>query len=462
MMRRRTFLLCLAALATPCNAQRQRQKPGLPVEAAVDSIAESALKGRSIPGLSVAVMRGAQMVIAKGYGFADVERKIPAAPETIYQLGSISKQFTAAAIMRLVERGKVRLDDPLTKYLPDYPTQGHTVLVRHLLHQTSGIKEFFTVRGFDELESGSPERYPRSDLINLFKKEPFQFAPGERWAYSNSNYTLLGVIIEKASGMAYEQYLQEALFQPLGLSATHSCGTRPASGRFAKGYVLKDGSIGAAPPVNMNTAIGDGGLCSSVLDLVKWERALVMGRAVSKSSYKRMIASEMVRRGYRPDYGFALSLISLDGRRRLGHNGEITGFTGALAYYPEDDLTVAVLANRSQVWPEAIEKAIARATLGMAPPVVKDLPVRPEERQHYIGTYDFGVYPLRIFDEGGRLKFDMKLGRLPYELLYQGDHTFVAQSDPDAIRLTFSMPGGRADKLILEMAAMRWYADRMT
>ena len=141
-------MVCLAALATPSNAQRKGKKPGLPVEAAVDSIAEAALKGRSNPGLSVAVMRGEQMVLAKGYGFADVERKIPAAPETIYQLGSISKQFTAAAIMRLVERGKVRLDDPLTKYLPDYPTQGHTVLVRHLLHQTSGIKEFFTVRGF--------------------------------------------------------------------------------------------------------------------------------------------------------------------------------------------------------------------------------------------------------------------------------------------------------------------------
>ncbi len=459
-MRRRAFLLCLAALATTSNAQRRGKKPGLRVEAAIDSIAEAALKVRSIPGLSVAVMRGAQMVLAKGYGFADVERKIPAAPETIYQLGSISKQFTAAAIMRLVERGKVRLDDPLTKYLPDYPTQGHTVLVRHLLHQTSGIKEFFTVQGFDELENGSPEKYSRSDLINLFKKEPFQFTPGERWAYSNSNYTLLGVIIEKASGMTYEQYLQEALFQPLGLSATHSCGARPAGAHFAKGYVLKDGSIGAAPPVNMNSAIGDGGLCSSVLDLVRWNRALVTGRAVRKSSYKRMIASAMVRRGYRPDYGFGLSLISLDGRRRLGHNGEITGFTGALAYYPDDDLTVAVLANRSQVWPEAIEKAIARAALGMAPPVVKDLPLSPEERQRYIGTYDFGVYPLRIFDEGGRLKFDMKLGRPPYELLYQGDHTFVARSDPDAIRLTFSMLGGRADKLILEMAAMRWYADR--
>ena len=228
-MRRRAFLLGLAAMAASARAQRATRGGAPSLEAAVDSIAEAALKERSIPGLSVAVMRGAQMVLAKGYGFADVERKIPAAPETIYQVGSISKQFTAAAIMRLVERGRVRLDEPLTKYLPDYPTQGHTVLVRHLLHQTSGIKEFLTVQGFDELENGSPERYSRSDLINLFRKEPFQFTPGERWAYSNSNYTLLGVIIEKASGMTYEQYLQEALFQPLGLC--HALLRRATGGR---------------------------------------------------------------------------------------------------------------------------------------------------------------------------------------------------------------------------------------
>lgn len=461
-MRRRAFLLSLAALAAPATAQRRRSDPGVSVATAINAIAEAAVERLSIPALSVAVMRGEQLMLARGYGFADVERKIPAEAGTIYQLGSISKQFTAAAVMRLVERGKVRLDDPLTRYLPDYPTQGHAVLVRHLLHQTSGIKELFTVEGFDQLENGSPEKYSRSDLVNLFKQQPFQFTPGERWAYSNSNYTLLGMIIEQASGMSYAQYLQAALFQPLGLSATHACGARPAANQFAAGYVLKEGSIGAAPQVNMNTAIGDGGLCSSVLDLVRWTRALVTGRAVQKSSYRRMIASEMVRRGYRPDYGFGLSLISLDGRRRVGHNGEISGFAGALAYYPDDDLTVAVLGNRSQVWPEAIEKAIARAALGMAPPVVADVPLSLDERQRYAGTYDFGVYPLRVFEEGGGLMFDMKLGRPPYQLLYQGAHTFVAKIDPDAIRLTFTMLDGRADKMVFEMAAMRWYADRVT
>jgi len=459
-MRRRTFLLGLAAFAASAGAQHHRRGTTPALEAAVDEIAAAALSERNIPGLSIAVARGGRTVLARGYGCANLEGRVPAAPDTVYQLGSVSKQFTAAAVMRLVERGKVRLDDPLTKYLPDYPTRGNSVLVRHLLHQTSGIREFFTVKGFDEMESGSPEKYSRQDLIDLFKHESFVFAPGERWAYSNSNYTLLGIVIEKASGMTYEQYLQETFFRPLGMTATHSCGARTVGERFARGYVLAEGAYAPAPPVNMNTAVGDGGLCSSVLDLVTWTQALTTGRAVSKASYARMVASERVRRGYKPDYGYGLSLVPLDGRRRVGHNGDITGFMSALAYYPDADLTVAVLTNRARHWPEVIERAVARKALGLPTTTVKDLPLDRARLRVYAGTYDFGVYPLQIKEEGGKLKAYTGLGRPPYTLLFQGAHTFVAKEDPDAIRLTFSLREGRAEQLIFRMAAMHWYAER--
>ncbi|HEY9401545.1 MAG TPA: serine hydrolase domain-containing protein [Pyrinomonadaceae bacterium] len=459
-MRRRTFLLGLAAFAASASAQHNRRGTAPALEAAVDEIAAAALGERNIPGLSIAVARGGRTVLAKGYGFADLEGRVPAAPDTVYQIGSVSKQFTAAAVMRLAERGKVTLDDPLTKYLPDYPTRGHRVLVRHLLQQTSGIREFFTVKGFDEMESGSPEKYSRQNLIDLFKREPFVFAPGERWAYSNSNYTLLGVVIEKASGMTYEQYLQETLFRPLGMTATHSCGTRTAGERFARGYVPVEGVLAPAPPVNMNTAVGDGGLCSSVLDLLTWTQALTTGRAVSKTSYARMVASERVRRGYKPDYGYGLSLVPLDGLRRVGHNGDITGFMSALAYYPDADLTVAVLTNRARHWPEVIERAVARKALGLPTTLVKELPLDRERLRVYAGTYDFGVYPLQVKEEGGKLKAYTGLGRPPYTLLFQGAHTFVAREDPDAIRLTFSLRDGRAEQLMFRMAAMHWYAER--
>ncbi len=244
------------------------------------------------------------------------------------------------------------------------------------------------------------------------------------------------------------------------MTATHSCGSRPAGERFARGHLPGEGGFAPAPPVNMNTAVGDGGLCSSVLDLVKWARALTTGRAVSKVSYLRMVTPERVGRGYTPDYGYGLSLVPLDGRRRVGHNGDITGFMSALAHYPGDGLTVAVLTNRARHWPEVIERKIARRALGLPEPVVKDLPLGGEGRRAYAGTYDFGVYPLHVKDEGGRLRFYMGLGRPPYTLLHQGGHTFAAKEDPDAIRLTFSVKGGRADKLLLRMASMRWYAER--
>ena len=173
-----------------------------------------------------------------------------------------------------------------------------------------------------------------------------------------------------------------------------------------------------------------------------------------------MVTPERVGRGYRPDYGYGLSLVPLGGRRRVGHNGDITGYMSALAYYPEDDLTVAVLTNRARHWPEVIEKSIAREALGLPTPVVKDVPLGGGGRVTYAGTYDFGVYPLYVKEEGGRLRFYMGMGRPAYTLLYQGGHTFVAREDPDAIRLIFTVRGGRSDKLLLRMAAMHWYAER--
>lgn len=457
-MRRRVFLHWLAALAVSSQAQRRGRGRVASIEASIDSIAEAALKELGIPGLSVALMRGDAIVASKGYGLADVERKIPASPETVYQIGSISKQFTAAAVMRLAESGKVRLDDPLTKHIPNYPTQGHDLRIRHLLHQTSGVKEFLVLKGFEELETGPPEKYKRDDLVKLFSKEPFHFPPGERWAYSNSNYTLLGVVIERASGKSYERFLQETFFQPLGLSSLHSCDARPSNESFAKGYFVKDGAASEALSMNMNTAIGDGGLCSNVLDLARWGRALVSGRVVSRASFRRMTSSERVRGGYKPAYGYGLSLVPLEGRRRIGHNGETRGFAGALAFYPEDDLTVAVLTNRSLIWPETIEKSLARAALKLPAPVVRDLPMSAERRAAYVGSYDFGVFPLRVIEEDARLKFDMSMGRPPYALLYQGRNAFVAERDPDAIRLFFN---ARADEMVIEMAGMHWYARRM-
>lgn len=426
------------------------------LHAAIDEIAHEAMQKRGVAGLSIAVLRGDDVVLAKGYGVADVDTSRPATPETVYQIGSITKQFTAAAVLRLVEQGKVDLDAPVSTYLPDYPPPGRDALVRQLLHHTSGIKEFFMVEGFGEMETGSPGEHTRDDLVALFEKEPPIFEPGERWAYSNSNYTLLGLIVERVSGRSYAEALRTSLFDPNGLASTRQCDGSRHSEAHATGTLEENGAIRSVPSINMNTAVGDGGLCSSVLDLARWTRALVTGRAVSRASYERMIASEPVRRGYTPAYGFGLSTVPLDGRARVAHNGEVGGFSGTLAYYPDADVTVALLTNRGRIWPEAIEKAVARAVLGVRAPALRDEPLDALAIERLVGTYDFGVFPVRVVADGSRIKFVLREGAQEYTLLHQGEQRFVARDEPDAIRI--ELGSGTA---VIEMAGMRWYAERV-
>jgi D-alanyl-D-alanine carboxypeptidase len=418
----------------------------------VDAAAEAAYERAGLTGLAVVVMRGSDLVLAQGYGHADVASGRPATPETPFEIGSITKQFTAAAIMRLVEEGLLGLDDPITDHLPDYPTQGRTVHVRQLLRHTSGIQEFIMLPDFWE-RSGDLDR-PRAELVDMFAVEPFVFEPGARWAYSNSNYTLLALIIEAVSGQSYAAYLEAAFFEPLGLDSTRVCDTLPGVGR-AQGYYLDDGVAHPAPAENMAWALGDGAICSSALDLAKWQRALVTGGVVHPSSYEQMIATEPLADGTTPPYGFALSLVELDGRSKVAHSGRMGGFSGALAYYPDHDLTVAILTNLAGIEPETVERSVARAALGLPAPAMHDVALPDEERHRYLGEFDTGVFPIVVVEEDGRL-YAEAAGWWP--LLYLGDGVFVVEGEPDVIRLSFDAD---AQSVLLEFAGMHWYGRRV-
>lgn len=421
------------------------------VARSADEAAQVAFDKHRLPALAVAVMRGTEIVLAKGYGLADVALGVPATPTTVFEVGSITKQFTAAAIMRLVERGLIDLEEPITTYLPDYPTQGHSPSVEQLLRHTSGIQDFIVMPEFWEL-AGDLDR-PRDELVDMFKKEPFVFAPGARWAYSNSNYTLLGLIIEAATGASYSDFLYDTFFAPLGLSSTRVCDSLPGAGR-AQGYALDSGVVDAAPAENMAWALGDGAICSSVVDLATWQHALVTGQVVRPESYERMISRATLLDGETPPYGFGLSLLDLDGRAKVAHSGRMGGFSGALAYYPEDDVTVAILTNLAGIEPEIVERAVARAVLGLHAPALHEVAL-PADRQRYVGHFDTGVFPLVIRDDGDRLLAEA-VGLWP--LIYQGDGTFVVEDGADAIRLAF---GEAAQDVQLEFAGMLWYGRRV-
>jgi CubicO group peptidase (beta-lactamase class C family) len=332
--------------------------------ARVDSVVLAELARTRTPGMSVAIQRGNDIILARGYGLANVELSVPASAETVYRIGSITKQFTAAAILQLVDAGRLRLDDELTKFLPDYPVQGKKITIHHLLTHTSGIKSY-TSLGPKFWNEAARLELPDSQLVALFQNEPFDFAPGEKWAYNNSGYYLLGMIIEKASGMPYRQYLKEKLLGPLGLRSTSYCDNRPIMPHRASGYEVRNGALENDDPIGMSTPGAAGAMCSTVLDLLAWRQALFNHQVVSAASLQRMITPARLNNDSVTSYAYGLGIGKLESHRSISHGGGINGFITHLGYLPDDSLTVVVLGNLGRAPSGRVAEAISRLLLGL-------------------------------------------------------------------------------------------------
>jgi CubicO group peptidase (beta-lactamase class C family) len=399
----------------------------------VDSVANAAVAEHRTAGVSVAVVKNGRTILAKGYGFADLENDVPATAETVYRIGSITKQFTSAAIMRLVEQGKLSLDDTLQKFLPNFPTQGNRVTVRHLLNHTSGIKSYTSL---------GPRwaRVIRLDLapdsvVALFANEPFDFKPGDAWAYDNSGYFLLGMIIEKVSGKPYGQYVKDELFTPLGLESTIYCDQAPLIKHRAQGYAPQPGGgFINAEPLSMTQPYAAGSLCSTVTDLAAWTLALSSGKVVSPASYKAMATPGTLNDGKPLTYGFGLGIGTLGGHRQVSHNGGINGFISELHHYPDDSLVTVVLTNTGALAAVQLERLIARRALG-----IKDLPavaIDAPALERFVGEYAIGTTRLKVFVEGGRLRAQPP-GAPAFGLKHVGGGRFV-RDDNDDVQFEFA------------------------
>jgi CubicO group peptidase (beta-lactamase class C family) len=431
---RNATLLALGSLWTATPAAAQRLPRGVLV-ARIDSLARSAIAEDRSPGLSVAVVHGSDTLVARGYGRADLENDVPVTTASVFRVGSVTKQFTAAAIMQLVEQGRLALDDTLQKFLPDFPAQGHRVTIRHLLDHTSGIKSY-TALG-QAWRRRMRDDLPHDSLVALFSTLPFDFAPGERFSYNNSGYYLLGMIIERLTGRSYEAWLAENLYPRAGLRSTIYCNTRPLVPRRAQGYERDSSGFVNADFLSMGQPYSAGSLCSTALDLVAWTRALWDGRVVNAESFRQMITPGRLAGGSQTRYGLGLFVAELSGHRRVGHGGGINGFTAALDHYPDDSLTVAVLANSGSWSPNQLSDRIARAALGIPEPMMRDLVLAPAERERYAGAYRLGPLEIRIYERGDSL-FAQASGQGAFRLLYQGGHVFLASFDT-TVQLSFEM-----------------------
>jgi CubicO group peptidase (beta-lactamase class C family) len=313
----------------------------------VDEYIAAQMAAQKIPGLALAVVRHGEIVKAQGYGLANIELDVPVKPETIFQTGSVGKQFAATAVMMLVEEGKVSLDDKISKYLPGTPPTWSAITVRNLLTHTSGIPDY---TGEDKSGSNSQfnfrQDYSEDELLAKFETLPLSFAPGTKWSYSNSGYVLIGIIIRKVTGEFYGDFLRQRIFGPLAMNATRIISEDDIIPNRAAGYRLVNGQIKnqewVAPSLNTTA---DGALYTNVLDLSKWDAALYTEKLLKKPSLDAMWTPVRLANGKTADYGFGWDVVTVNGHRLVEHGGSWQGFTMQISRYLDDGLTVIVMTN---------------------------------------------------------------------------------------------------------------------
>lgn len=320
----------------------------------IDDYVRAEMQRQRIPGLSLAITRGGELIRAAGYGLANVEHSVPATSDTVYQSGSVGKQFTALAVMMLAEEGRLALNDPISRYFEGAPEAWTDVRVRHLLTHTSGIREW------DEPEIDYRKDYTEDELVKLAMKPPLDFTPGTQWSYSNTAYVLLGVLVRKVSGQFYGDFLRERVFKPLGMSSTRVISEADIVPHRAAGYRLEKGVLKnqnwVSPSLNTTA---DGALYLTVLDLARWDAALWSGKLLKPSSYTQTWTPVRLASGATYPYGFGWSLGEQRGRPMIEHGGSWQGFRAAIARYPDDRLSVMVLSNLAQAGPGQIAHGVA-------------------------------------------------------------------------------------------------------
>jgi len=443
-MRKLLLAAAVAALHTVLPAPASAQAPPSAAPAGrIGALVQATMAEEHIPGTSVAVLRGADTVVMRGWGFADLENRVPASERTVYRIGSLTKQFTAVAVLQLAEQGRLSLDDTLQRFVPGFRTPARHITIRHLLTHTSGIPNYTAIGA--PFMSRLRLDLPPESIVGLVRGRPGDFPPGQRFRYSNTGYVLLGMVIERASGEPYADYIARHETEPLGLGDTRYCGNRPIVPRRAQGYVEDSTGIVNADYISMTIPFSAGSLCSTVLDLVTWQRALWADRLLQRGGYNSMTTPPRLADGTISPYGFGLGVGTLGTHRQVAHSGGINGFSSALYTWPDDSLIVVVLTNSEDANASRLAQRIARIVFDIPEPTVRDLPLTAAERAPYQGTYQLRTLRLRIFSRGDSL-FGQAEGQSAFRLLAQGGNAFVAAFDADT-HADFVVEGARARAL---------------
>ena len=447
---------------------------GQGTSADLDAMVQKMMAQERVVGASVLVVRGNTILLQKGYGFADLGLEAAAKDETIYHVVGPMLPFTGIAVLQQVERGKLSLDDDISKFVPEFPMQGHHVTIRQLLNHTSGIVDYHYLG--DPIEATSRQPKALDEVMALYAGKNWVNEPGTKWDWSISGFQLLVTIVERVTGNSFADYVQRNILIPAGVKRTAYCddfslvhGLSHAYRKFEKSYV----------PANENDMAYNADLrfCSTVGDLYQLWKSIREKKLIEPKTFELMTTAEgaaarMSPQDPKAQYGFAISLNHEEEHRRIGQHGSLLGYSGSLYDFPEDGLTIVVLTNTEGQNAYAITRALARAVLGLpqlplpeaaAQKMLDDKPVSTLERSQLSGTFllrldrltpglhdSFAQYrrTFRVFDENGRLMIQ-PLGEGPERLFKQEDGSFAMRSSPRN-RILFLLDGGRVVRMGME------------
>ena len=335
-------------------------------------------------GCAALVAQKGQILYKKAFGMADIELNVPMQADMVFRIGSITKQFTAVCILQLMEQGKLSLQDEITKFIPDYPTQAHKITIEHLLTHTSGIKSYTGMKNFQDIirKDMKPE-----EVIDFFKNQPMEFVPASKFNYNNSGYFLLGYIIEKVSGKTYPQYLEENIFKPLGMTNTVFGSNSKIIKNRASGYEPGSDGIVNASLMSMTIPYAAGSIQSTVEDLYKWHQAVHAYKLVKKENLDKAFTPYKLVDGKGTKYGYGWGMSEVQGSPTLEHGGGINGFLTQALYLPNEDVFVAVFSNSNAKSPNDVAVKMAALTIGK-PYNYKEIQLEETTLENYTGVYE--------------------------------------------------------------------------
>ena len=390
------------------------------------------------PGAVALIAKGGKTIYRKAFGVANLEHTVAMTPDHVFEIGSITKQFTAVSVLMLMEQGKLSLEDPITKFIENYPMHGHTITVHHLLTHTSGIKSYTGMERWTKLWRN--EMTPL-EMIDLFKSEPMDFAPGEKWLYNNSAYFMLGYIIEKASGMTYPEFLEKNIFTPLGMKNSYYGSQSKIIKNRAQGYQKNEAYINAEY-LSLTQPYAAGSIMSNVDDLLTWQLANQQNKLVKKETLQKAFTNYKLNNGTLTNYGYGWGLNEINGSATIEHSGGIFGYSTNAIYLPKEDVFVVVFDNCDCYNPGEVSTRIAAFAIGKPyPEAVAKIKLEDGYIKSLTGVYEFEGGTSRIVTQDKEQLYSQRTGGSKFKIFPQDKANFVFEDGLTSLQFVVDKEG---------------------